>query len=164
MISCRKGTAGDLDAVFAMVEAVKERMRAQGIDQWDEFYPTREDLEHDIEENALYIAEEDGEPAAVYVLSEECEDEYLECRWEYGEACVLHRFCVAPDRQNRGIGKQVLQLIEKQLSGMGYGSVRLDVFSKNPYAQRLYDKNGYVRRGHADWRKGRFWLMEKKLP
>ena len=28
----------------------------------------------------------------------------------------------------------------------------------------VVNKNGYVRRGHADWRKGRFWLMEKKLP
>ena len=164
MIVCRKGTADDLDMVCAMVEAAKERMRAQSIDQWDEFYPTREDFESDINENTLYIAQEDGEPVAVYVISEECEHEYLECRWEYDKACVLHRFCVSPDRQGRGIGKQVLEKIEDQLSGMGYGSVRLDVFSKNPYAQRLYEKNGYVRRGHVDWRKGRFWLMEKKLP
>ena len=27
----------------------------------------------------------------------------------------------------------------------------------------LYEKNGYIKRGYADWRKGRFWLMEKKL-
>ena len=107
---------------------------------------------------------EDGEPAAVYVINEECEPEYLECRWEYDKACVLHRFCVSPGRQNRGVGKQVLEMIEDRLSGMGYGSVRLDVFSENPYALRLYEKNGYVRRGRADWRKGRFWLMEKKLP
>ena len=164
MIGCRRGTPGDLDTVCAMIEAAKERMRSQGIDQWDESYPTREDLERDINENTLYIALEDGEPAAVYVINEECEPEYLECRWEYDKACVLHRFCVSPGRQNRGVGKQVLEMIEDRLSGMGYGSVRLDVFSENPYALRLYEKNGYVRRGRADWRKGRFWLMEKKLP
>lgn len=42
-------------------------------------------------------------------------------------------------------------------------SIRLDVFTKNPYAQKLYRKNGYQVRGFADWRKGRFDLMEKKL-
>ena len=38
-----------------------------------------------------------------------------------------------------------------------------DVFTENPYAQKLYRKSGYQVRGYADWRKGRFDLMEKKL-
>ena len=46
---------------------------------------------------------------------------------------------------------------------MGYESVRLDVFTKNPFAQKLYRNNGYKVRGYADWRKGRFDLMEKEL-
>ena len=46
---------------------------------------------------------------------------------------------------------------------MGYQSIRLDVFSENPFAQKLYRKNGYVTRGSAEWRKGRFDLMEKIL-
>lgn len=62
-----------------------------------------------------------------------------------------------------GVGKQVLEHIEHQLLTLGYGSVRLDVFTENPYAIKLYEKAGYVKRGYADWRKGRFALMEKKL-
>ena len=46
---------------------------------------------------------------------------------------------------------------------MGYNSVRLDTFTQNPFAQKLYRHNGYESRGYADWRKGRFDLMEKKL-
>ena len=42
-------------------------------------------------------------------------------------------------------------------------SVESDVFTENPYAIKLYEKAGYVKRGYADWRKGRFALMEKKL-
>jgi len=57
----------------------------------------------------------------------------------------------------------MLSHIEEQIKNMGYSSVRLDVFSKNPYAIRLYEKNGYKKRGYADWRKGRFFLMEKTL-
>lgn len=38
-----------------------------------------------------------------------------------------------------------------------------DVFTENPYAQKLYRKSGYQVRGYADCRKGRFDLMEKKL-
>ena len=39
----------------------------------------------------------------------------------------------------------------------------IDSYSKNPYAVRLYDTLGYAVVGHADWRKGRFDLREKKL-
>lgn len=74
-----------------------------------------------------------------------------------------HRFCVSPDFQNKGIGRVVLNHIEQQLRDLSYTSVRLDVFLQNPYALSLYQKNGYVERGYADWRKGRFLLMEKKL-
>jgi len=53
--------------------------------------------------------------------------------------------------------------IESQIKNRGYDSIRLDVFTKNPYAQRLYRNNGYEVRGFAEWRKGRFDLMEKHL-
>ena len=49
------------------------------------------------------------------------------------------------------------------LKDMGYNAVRLDTFTENPFAQRLYRHNGYESRGYADWRKGRFDLMEKAL-
>ena len=53
--------------------------------------------------------------------------------------------------------------IENQIKEMGYQSVRLDTFTENPFAQRLYLHNGYESRGYANWRKGKFDLMEKKL-
>ena len=65
--------------------------------------------------------------------------------------------------QNQGMGKKILTNIEEQVRSMGYESVRLDVFTGNPFALKLYDKSGYETRGYADWRKGRFALMEKKL-
>jgi predicted GNAT family acetyltransferase len=39
----------------------------------------------------------------------------------------------------------------------------LDAFSLNPFALRLYEKIGYVRVGEANWRKGLFYLYEKKI-
>ena len=164
MIAYRKGTGEDLNEVWALFEAAKVSMQSRGIDQWDEEYPTREDLAHDIETGTLFIVSDNGETAAVYVVSEEAEDEYRECRWENRNPCMLHRFCVSPDRQDRGLGTQILDRIEQQLADRGYDSIRLDVFSQNPGALHLYEKRCYVRRCQADWRKGRFYLMEKKLP
>lgn len=161
----RLGKMDDLDDICKLAALAIETMEKQEIYQWDEIYPVREDFAADIQNETLYTVIENDAVAAVYVLSRECEEEYHKCRWESDDetACVIHRLCVSPDNQNRGMGKQILCHIEEQLRNSGFESVRLDVFSENPYATRLYQKNGYIKRGHADWRKGRFWLMEKKL-
>lgn len=76
---------------------------------------------------------------------------------------VIHRLCVNPVYQNRGIAAQTLSHIEEELQKSGIKAVRLDVFSKNPFALSLYLGNGYEKVGFADWRKGSFYLMEKLL-
>lgn len=53
--------------------------------------------------------------------------------------------------------------IENDLKRQGISAIRLDTFSGNPFALRLYAKMGYEMIGHVDWRKGRFLLMEKSL-
>lgn len=79
---------------------------------------------------------------AVSTYNTEYDSEYLNAKWTYnGEmACIIHRLCVSPEVQNRGIGKIVLNHIENQLQNIGVESVRLDVFSENPHAIRLYEK------------------------
>ena len=161
----RQGTIDDLNNICSLIEVAIKAMEAQEIHQWDELYPTREEFVNDINNGTLYTVTERVQLIAIYVISTEYDSAYLNGEWEYnGEtACIIHRLCVAPEVQNRGIGKIVLNHIENQLLNMGFKSVRLDVFSENPYAISMYEKNGYIRCGYADWRKGRFWLMEKKL-
>ncbi len=120
---------------------------------------------NDIKNRSLYLVIDGVNLASIYVISKESDVAYKNANWQYSDesAYILHRFCVLPDYQNKGIGKKVLAHIEEQFHKMGYESVRLDVFTKNPYAQKLYRKSGYQVRGYADWRKGRFDLMEKKL-
>ena len=159
------GKPEQLDDICSLIAAAVKTMENQGILQWDELYPTREDFAEDISKGTLYTVREKDTLIAIYVISTECDSAYLNGKWEYGEktACILHRLCVSPTVQNQGIGTAVLKHIEKQVKDLGFESIRLDVFSKNPKAMKLYEKNGYQRRGYADWRKGRFWLMEKGI-
>jgi len=161
----RLGTKDDLKEICCLIKKAIEHMEQQGIHQWDELYPSEEVFLDDIVNNTLYIAIEDDKIIGIYVINKECAEEYYNCQWENPEetAYIIHRFCISPDYQNKGIGTKVLLHIEEQIKNMGYLSIRLDVFSENPYALKLYEKNGYEKRGHADWRKGRFFLMEKTL-
>ncbi len=163
MMTYRLGTIQDLDGICSLIKDAITEMEAHGIYQWDELYPLRSDFEEDILNNTLYVVYEEDMLVAFYVISEECDEQYNNAQWKYEDAYILHRFCVSPKVQNRGIGKAVLLHVEKQIKDMGYQSIRLDAYTKNPFAQRLYLHNGYETRGYADWRKGRFSLMEKKL-
>lgn len=161
----RLGTVKDIDDICHLIKSAIAKMETHGIYQWDELYPTSEDFEEDISKKTLYVVYEGVELIALYVISGESDDAYKNGKWENPEqtAFIIHRFCVTPNYQNKGVGKSVLLHIEKQIKDMGYESVRLDAYVNNPFSQRLYRHNGYESRGYAEWRKGRFDLMEKKL-
>ena len=161
----RKATIADLDTAFSLIRDAITEMDRNDIPQWDTLYPTKEDLRQDIENGTLTFVFLEDQPAAIYVLSTECDDAYHACAWEEPDdtACVLHRFCVSPAFQHRGVGSAVLSMAENEAVESGFVSMRLDVFTRNPFALRLYEKAGYRQRGFADWRKGRFLLMEKRL-
>lgn len=163
--------ANHLDEIFLLyTEAIKE-MNANQIYQWDEMYPDKSILAEDIRKQEITVALLENEAAsqkeiiAAYVLNQECDEEYQNGNWNYPNSWyyIIHRLCVNPKFQNQGIARRVMLHIEKELKKQGVESIRLDAFSKNLYALKLYKSLGYTIAGHADWRKGRFYLMEKSL-
>ena len=140
-------------------------MENANIHQWDEIYPDKQILEEDITKNQMFIGKIGNKTAVCFVLSEECDEEYKNGKWQYPDSrfCVIHRLCVNPEFQNQGIATKTLEYIENLCKTQGYETIRLDCFIQNPYSQKLYNKAGYITVGYADWRKGRFELREKKL-
>lgn len=164
----RKATVADLTEICALVVAAIAEMERNGIPQWDEIYPTREDFLNDIKTGCLFAGEvsDNGEKriAVIYALNKECDEEYKNGDWKYdGDFRVVHRLCVHPDFQRRGIACDTLIHIENQAKKLGAKSIRLDVFSQNPFSLKLYEHAGYSKTGEANWRKGLFYLMEKGI-
>ena len=155
----------DLDAVFEVVQSAVAEMERRGIHQWDSLYPRREDFLEDIRKKTLYVGLLDGRIAVLFALSKECDEQYACGAWNDpgGEYRVIHRLCVDPAFQNRGVAKETLAHIENELRKRGVESIRLDVFCENPFALALYRGSGYEAVGAAHFRKGDFYLMEKRL-
>ena len=65
----KKGTTQDLDSVCFLIKDAIAEMEKNGIYQWDEIYPAREDFEEDIRNNYLYVVYEENELVAFYVIS-----------------------------------------------------------------------------------------------
>lgn len=163
----RAAVKGDLPEIAALIRAAVDAMEAQGIFQWDSVYPSEEVFLDDVEKGQLYAVEDTStaDAAAVYVVNCECDEQYRNADWKGPDDSfrVIHRLCVHPKYQHRGLGKKILDHIEADLRRQGVRAIRLDAFSRNPYALSMYRSQGYTMTGTADWRKGRFYLMEKLL-
>lgn len=155
----------NLQEIFDIFIAAIEEMNKHNINQWDELYPDKDIIQDDIRRKQLYIGRSDSKIVCVYVLNNDCDEQYINGDWKYFDATysVIHRICVNPEFQNQGIGALTLNYIEEKLKSEGVEAIRLDVFSLNPFALKMYYKQGYIKAGEVYWRKGKFYLMEKKL-
>lgn len=164
-ISYRAASIDDLDDIFKLVENAIKRMEYNNIHQWDSAYPSKEDFSNDIKNNELYIGMINGKIVVVYALNKECDEQYKNGEWQYvgDKFNVIHRLCVSPDFQKKGVAHTTLSHIESELGILGIKAIRLDVFCENPYAIKLYSNNGYNQVGITHYQKGEFLLMEKLL-
>lgn len=164
-INYRKALPEELDDIYALVKDAIQQMESENIHQWDDIYPTKDDYLSDIENGHACVGIKDGKIAVYYAISKEYDEEYAYGEWQYeGEDfIVIHRLCVSPAFQNMGIARTTLAHIEENAKSKGVSAVKLDVFTQNPYAIKLYQNCGYNKVGTANWRKGEFLLMEKLL-
>jgi len=160
----RPASAHDFDAVVSLYSQAISHMCEIGIEQWDERYPDADLLRDDMERGEMYVLQRGGEILAVVVVNARQDEEYAQGDWRCGNnAAVIHRLCVHPKHQHQGIAAEVMRHAERLIAGRGYDSIRLDAFTQNPYALRLYERFGYIRAGEVRYRKGRFVLLEKAL-
>lgn len=164
-LTYRRAKPGDLDEICLLVSRAVRHMRDQGIFQWDQRYPLREDFQEDIEKGQLYAGLLKGSIAVLYTLNQACDEEYRAGAWRDPEEpfYVVHRLCVEPDLQNQGIAKAALAHIEEEVRRQGVHALRLDVFSGNPAAFARYCHSGYEKVGEVHWPTGMFYLMEKRI-
>jgi ribosomal protein S18 acetylase RimI-like enzyme len=166
VLALRTATEADVDAVMDLVRACIARMREQGIEQWDEVYPDRATIAADVSVGALYIASfGDASWAGVFTLDDREDPRWAVARWTITgtRIGVVHRLMVDPRQQGRGLARQLMQLAEARARSLGYGAIRLDCYSQNPQALRLYQGLGYLDAGGAQLRKGLFRCLEKSL-
>lgn len=184
-LTYRQAVPSDLENIVAVFHSAVAAMENSHIFQWDELYPTQEDFSEDIAKGQMYIGMRDGTESpgcdgsrakagkkadsgicVVFVLNQEVDEQYAKGNWKYitDNFLVIHRLCVNPECQNQGIGTAAMKYIEEMAVNRGYTAIRLDVFSCNPYALKLYHGSGYTIAGEVHFRKGLFYLMEKPIP
>ncbi|PKR77031.1 GNAT family N-acetyltransferase [Halalkalibacillus sediminis] len=162
----RAATRTDLQAIGEMIERVKLKMKQEGIEQWDEHYPTVKHYEEDLHNGRLYVFDSDGSIRGVICISDQGHHEYEEIPWTYDEPYYcLKRLAVDPLAQNEGIGHQFYQFAEKVAMDNGVYYICTDTNEHNPSAQKLFIKSGYnlVQTAAIGGHETNYCYYEKKL-
>lgn len=164
-ISITPAAPSDLTALVALKDSCIARMRADGIEQWDEVYPLASVIAADIEAVTLQVLRLDGEVAGCMTLDEKLDPLWKEMNWRpaTGPVAAVHRVMVHPANQGRGLSKELMRHAETLARSKGCGAIRLDAFAANPVALALYERLGYRQTGTAMMRKGPFICFEKIL-
>jgi ribosomal protein S18 acetylase RimI-like enzyme len=141
----------DVADVVRILSLCTAQMRAQGIQQWDEIYPNLQVVEEDVRTRSLFVLRQQENCIAAICLNEFQPEEYRDVPWRcaQGRALVIHRLCVHPDWQAHGLARQLMDFAENHARVNGYACIRLDAYTGNPRAIRLYEKRGYERVGQA---------------
>lgn len=158
-------TEYDLPQLMSLYRAATRQMDKLGISQWDEKYPTESIIREDVISGQMRTGHIGDRIAVAYVLEECRAGDYEPAAWRYDEQSfvVLHRLCVHPDFQGQRVAQTAMDTLETEVLTRGINAIRLDAFSQNPVALHLYESRGYLKAGEIVYRKGLFYLYEKKL-
>ena len=146
-IMIKKASKQDLDQLLTVVKSCGKNLMDQGIFQWNEEYPKREDLLEDIELQELWTLVHKNRIIGLIVLTENEDAEYQDVKWltKNHKNLYIHRLAVDPNFQGKGYAQKLMDFAEKYARENGYSSIRLDTFSENKRNLKFYEQRNYVK-------------------
>ncbi|MDR1526598.1 MAG: GNAT family N-acetyltransferase [Dysgonamonadaceae bacterium] len=165
-IQLRKARMEDVDRIWQIILQAKEQMRLRNSLQWQDGYPSPENIAHDREcgyghvlcLNDTVIAYAavifDGEPAYENIRGQWLSDRpYV----------VVHRLAVADEMKRQGVATRYMQKIEALSREKGIRNFRVDTNFDNLYMQRIFAKLGFTYCGEVQYNQNRRMAYEKVL-
>jgi ribosomal protein S18 acetylase RimI-like enzyme len=158
-------TTNQLKPIKLLYSKVTNHLRKNGVDQWNRFYPNRWIIGKDIKQGHLHAIFNEETCIGVVVINNDQSSKYDILPWNdpKGGPAVIHRLAVQPESQGKGVGKLLLQHAEEWAKSKGFTSIRLDAYTANPNAIKMYERAGYSTVGQIQFpfRKHPFQCFEK---
>jgi GNAT superfamily N-acetyltransferase len=162
----RRAHGDDLPRLAALLRDCCAQMQRDGIDQWDDLYPTDATLRADVAAGTLHVAATpERATAGAIAVDQRAEPEYADVAWHFTRSPVgvVHRLMIHPSCQRRGLGRHLMGFAEAEARRLGCATLRLDTFTGNAPSLALYASLGYRAAGLVRFRKGTFRCFEKEL-
>ena len=144
----RKAIKHDLKKILEITNECAKKMISENIYQWNEFYPSIEVFEKDLDSESLYVIEYKKNIIGCISISDYKDIEYENIAWKTEDHNIyIHRLAVLPEFQGMGYAQKMMSYAEDYARKKLYYSVRLDTFSKNLKNQKFYEQRGYIKLG-----------------
>lgn len=147
----RRTEEKDIKRMMEIVGQAQQYMREQGIDQWQNGYPTEEVFEKDVENQMSYVLEEDENVIGMFafaVMEEPTYREIYEGQWKQdGDYGVIHRVAVDNQFKGAGLGGKMVEYAVNACLAQNIKTLRIDTHRDNRSMQNMLCKNGFERRG-----------------
>lgn len=147
MIDFRETTPQDLPAIMQMVAAAQAWFKAEGIDQWQDGYPTQTIFESDLMARTSYVGVQEGRVVLTGCLSFAGEPTYAQIEqgaWlneaPYG---VVHRLVVEPSLRGKRLAEAFFRFTFAECRRRGIANLRVDTHRQNRPMQRLLERLGF---------------------
>jgi len=159
----------DLPAMMAIVSQAQAALKAAGIDQWQNGYPTPEILLQDMDRKNAYVLVDQDEIIAMMTVifnDEPTYDRIYDGAWlTTGAFAVVHRMAVADKRKQCGIASYLIGEVERICRANHIPSLKMDTHKDNKPMRHLLEKCGLVRCGFILLRDGNPRIAyEKTIP
>ena len=80
------------------------------------------------------------------------------------ERVEMKRIRIHPSQQRKGYGQMIIHALQERAIALGYRLIHLDTTTIQIAAQKLFEKNGFIRVGKDRFGKFELLLYEKELP
>lgn len=151
-MSVRLAIKEDYQTIFELFQDCAQFMINKGINQWNEHYPRKVDINRNIANNEVWVFLIDAEIAGTITLNQEGSPEYDKINWSNSTFCVVHRLAVHPKFQRMGIAKTLMNFAETYCLNNGIDSIRLDTYTKNKGSMTLYKNLNFEKLGFVYFR------------
>ena len=147
----RKARMEELDAITELIAGARRFIASQGIDQWQDGYPSRELIREDIEAGRGYVIADEEGPCGYCMLMTDAEPTYAEIDgegWQFGEPYLtIHRIAAADRCRRMGIAGMLLKNAAELAAAQGITAVRADTHRGNRAMRGFLEKQGFSYRG-----------------
>lgn len=136
-----------------------------GAADWNEYYPSMENIEFDIAHDSLFVMKnQKGEIISAISIDHDEEVDKLDC-WskDFQPSAEVARVCVRKDLQGQGIAKMMMEHVFTVLREQNKKSVHILVRDNHKVALKCYSDLGFVPVGECELFEKHFVCMEKSL-
>ncbi len=146
------------------IEALYKSVLGSQFCVWNEYYPSMQEITHDLETENLYILTmKDDIIGALSIVPENELDEFSGWSCKYGTHREIARVVISKSYQGYGFAQRMVHEIQSILKHSNCSAIHLSVAKSNIPAYKTYLKIGFTVKGEADMYGNSYYLMEKQI-